>query len=150
MADVVEPEIIRGCQAGDRTAQRRLFEDTSTRVYRLILRFTGNPDDAWDITQEAFYKVLTRIHQFDGRSAFTTWLHRIAMNEALQHRRRAKTLRRKLDNLAGILRGARDSIAEVLPAEQQEEALGELGRWRTRDDAALWFALCWAEGRRPR
>lgn len=55
-----------------------------------------------------------------------------------------------LDNLAGILRGARDTIAEVLSVEHQDEGLAELAGWRARDDAALWFALCWAEGRRPR
>ena len=55
-----------------------------------------------------------------------------------------------LDNLAGILRGARAAIARGLSEGQLEAGLAELERWRARDDAALWFALCWAEGRRPR
>jgi SAM-dependent methyltransferase len=55
-----------------------------------------------------------------------------------------------VDNLAGILCGARAAIAQGLGAQAQAAGLAELERWRARDDAALWFALCWAEGARPR
>ncbi|HVS18879.1 MAG TPA: methyltransferase domain-containing protein [Planctomycetota bacterium] len=55
-----------------------------------------------------------------------------------------------LDNLAGILRGARAAIAAGLSEGEQDAGLDELERWRARDDAAVWFALCWAEGERPR
>jgi SAM-dependent methyltransferase len=55
-----------------------------------------------------------------------------------------------VDNLAGILRGARAAIAQGLSEREQDLGLEELERWRARDDAALWFALCWAEGLRPR
>lgn len=53
-------------------------------------------------------------------------------------------------NLAGILSGVRESIAQGLSEREIDAGLDELERWRRREDAALWFALCWAEGERPR
>jgi ubiquinone/menaquinone biosynthesis C-methylase UbiE len=55
-----------------------------------------------------------------------------------------------IDNLAGILRGGRAAIAQGLAEREIDAGLEELERWRRREDAALWFALCWAEGLRPR
>lgn len=92
--------LIERCRAGDRNAQRQLFEQTSPRVYQLLFRITGNADDAADLTQNAFVKALTRIADFDGRSSLATWLHRIAVNEALQFQRRAGVFRRKLGEFA--------------------------------------------------
>lgn len=80
--------LIERCLAGEREAQRQLFEQTSVRIYRLLLRMTGNPDDAADLTQETYFKGLQRLDQFDGRSAIASWFYRIAVNEALQFRRR--------------------------------------------------------------
>lgn len=55
-----------------------------------------------------------------------------------------------LDNLTGILDGARAAIGHGLSGDEIDAGLEELRRWREREDAALWFALCWAEGRRAR
>ena len=60
----------------------------------------GKPDDAADLTQETYVKGLERLSQFDGRSAVQTWFYRIAVNEALQFRRREKIGAAKLQNLA--------------------------------------------------
>lgn len=65
---------------------------------------TGDPDDAFDLTQDTFYKGFTRIEQFDGQSSFATWLYRIAVNEAMGHRRRSRTLRRKIETLISSAR----------------------------------------------
>lgn len=95
-----EQELIASCVAGDRDAQRQLFEQTSARVYRLLLRMTGNPDDASELTQETYVKGLPRLEQFDGRSAVASWFYRIAVNEALQFRRRQGVGAAKLRYLA--------------------------------------------------
>lgn len=123
---VNDRELIERCRRGDRSAQRELFERTSTRVYRLLLRLTGNPDDAFDLTQETFLKGFTHIDRFDGRSSATTWLHRIAVNEALQHLRRAQTLRRKIDELAGRAATTYDATEPVTGRLDVEDALAEL------------------------
>ncbi|MFQ5589619.1 MAG: RNA polymerase sigma factor [Phycisphaerae bacterium] len=93
-------ELIERCRAGERKAQRQLFEKTSVRIYRLLLRMTGNPDEAFDLTQETYVKGLQRLHQFDGRSAVESWFYRIAVNEALQFRRRQSVGTAKLQVLA--------------------------------------------------
>ncbi len=59
-----------------------------------------------------------------------------------------------IDNFEGILTGAREAIlagaaTPTIALEDYERALDELGRWRRRPDAALWYGTCWAEGRRP-
>jgi RNA polymerase sigma-70 factor (ECF subfamily) len=123
---VNDHELIEACRNGDRNAQRELFERTSGRVYRLLLRLTGNPDDAFDLTQETFLKGFTHIDRFDGRSSVATWLHRIAVNEALQYLRRAQTLRRKIDELAGGAATTYDATEAVTGRLDVEDALAQL------------------------
>ena len=94
-------DLIDRCRAGERDAQRELFERTSTRIYRLLLRMTGDPDDAADLTQETYVKGFQGLDRFDGQSAtISTWLYRIAVNEALQFRRRQGVATLKLLALA--------------------------------------------------
>jgi RNA polymerase sigma-70 factor (ECF subfamily) len=61
----------------------RLIGPCQGRVYRLALRITRNTEDAEDVQQETLLKVHRKLAQFEGRSRFTTWVHRIAVNEAL-------------------------------------------------------------------
>jgi RNA polymerase sigma-70 factor, ECF subfamily len=70
-------------KAGDDLAFARLIGPCQERVYRLALRITRNAEDAKDIQQETLLKVYRKLAQFKGRSQFTTWVHRIAVNEAL-------------------------------------------------------------------
>lgn len=86
---MTEQELVERCREGERQAQREVYDSTSQRIYRLLLRMTGNADDAFDLAQETYLKAFSQIGRFDGRSALATWLYRIAVNEALQFRRRA-------------------------------------------------------------
>jgi len=95
-----EHDVVERCRRGSREAQRELFERTSERIYRLLLRMTGSADDASDLTQDTYLKGFAQIEKFDGRASIATWFYRIAVNEALQFLRRAKTLRLKLENSA--------------------------------------------------
>jgi len=97
---VMDSDLIQRCQAGDREAQRQLFERTSLSIYRLLLRMTGNAEDAAELTQDTYVKGLRRLNQFDGRCAISTWFYRIAINEALQFRRRRNLASLKLRRLA--------------------------------------------------
>ncbi len=99
---VNDRDLIERCRAGEKEAQRRLFEQTSERIYRLLLRMTGSPEDASDLTQDTYIKGLQRLDQFDGRSAIASWFYRIAVNEALQFRRRRSVETLKLRALAPI------------------------------------------------
>jgi RNA polymerase sigma-70 factor (ECF subfamily) len=75
--------MIARAQRGDEAAFQALFEAHKFRVYSLCLRMTGNSADAEDLTQETFLRVFRRISTFRGASAFSTWLHRLTINEVL-------------------------------------------------------------------
>ncbi|HEY3937909.1 MAG TPA: sigma-70 family RNA polymerase sigma factor [Bryobacteraceae bacterium] len=68
---------------GDQHAFRLLVERHSRALFRLTYRMTQNEQDAEDLVQETFLRAYKQIHRFDGRSAFGTWLHRIAVNCSL-------------------------------------------------------------------
>ncbi len=95
----LERELVEGCRRQDRPAQRQLYDLTSEKIHRLMLRMTRNAEDAFDLTQDAYVRAFTQIDQFDGRSSVATWIYRIAVNQALQFLRRARTGRAKLDIL---------------------------------------------------
>jgi RNA polymerase sigma-70 factor (ECF subfamily) len=74
-------------QAGDAAAFRTLYEAHVGRVYALCLRLTGDPTEAAEHTQDAFVRAWERLDSFRGESAFSTWLHRLTVNEVLASRR---------------------------------------------------------------
>lgn len=79
---------IRLAQQGDAAAFERLYRLHSRRVYSLCLRMVGNTAEAEDLTQEAFLQLFRKIATFRGESAFSTWLHRLAVNVVLMKLRR--------------------------------------------------------------
>jgi RNA polymerase sigma-70 factor (ECF subfamily) len=76
--------------AGDRAEFARMVDMHSHPIYRLGLRMLGNSQDAEDILQNTFLNALTHLRAFEGRSSLSTWLYRIAANEALMLLRRKK------------------------------------------------------------
>jgi RNA polymerase sigma-70 factor (ECF subfamily) len=73
---------------GDREAFSTLVDEYSPKLYRLALRMLNDPYEAEDILQETFIKAYKGIGQFKGQSAISTWLYRIATNEALMYLRK--------------------------------------------------------------
>jgi RNA polymerase sigma-70 factor (ECF subfamily) len=73
---------------GDRRALEQLLERHADRVHGVCRRVLANPEDALDATQEAMIAIARGIGRFDGRSAFTTWMYRVATNAALDEGRR--------------------------------------------------------------
>jgi RNA polymerase sigma-70 factor (ECF subfamily) len=88
---MTETEIIAGCQRGEVAARKALYDRTVDRIYGLVMRVSGNPDDAFDLAQETYLRAFERINQFRGGSSVITWLYRIAVNESLQLRRKRKS-----------------------------------------------------------
>ena len=82
--------LARRAAAGDRRALEALLELHADRVHALCRRVVAHPEDALDATQEAMIAVVRGITRFDGRSAFTTWLYRVATNAALDELRRRR------------------------------------------------------------
>jgi RNA polymerase sigma-70 factor (ECF subfamily) len=75
--------IVRAVLAGDKEAYGALVRAHSASVFRVAFRITGNEADAEEIVQEAFLRGYQRLESYQGRSAFGTWIYRIAVNCAL-------------------------------------------------------------------
>jgi RNA polymerase sigma-70 factor, ECF subfamily len=90
--------LVQQSQAGDTPSMERLILKYQHRIYNVILKICGNTDDAAELTQETFVKVIESIEKFKGRSSFYTWLFRIAVNLTLNYcQRSARTATRSLD-----------------------------------------------------
>jgi DNA-directed RNA polymerase specialized sigma24 family protein len=82
----LEAAVVRA-QHGDAAAVEEVLAAVQDNVHRLALRMTGCRDDALDATQEILIKVLTKMSTFTGDAAFTTWVHRVAVNHLLDRKR---------------------------------------------------------------
>jgi RNA polymerase sigma-70 factor, ECF subfamily len=94
-----ETQLVARAQRGDEEAFATLFEMHKRRVYSLCLRMTGNTAEAEDLAQEAFLQLFRKISTFRGESAFSTWLHRLAVNVVLMHLRKKGLQQVSLDEV---------------------------------------------------
>jgi RNA polymerase sigma-70 factor, ECF subfamily len=91
---VSDLDLVRLAQGGDRRAFQQLLERHYAMLFRLAYRFCGNRADAEDIAQETAVKLGQNIATFHGKSRFSTWAYRIAVNACRDHgRRRASATR---------------------------------------------------------
>jgi RNA polymerase sigma-70 factor (ECF subfamily) len=93
----VDSEVVQRAQQGDADAFATLFHAHKARIYSVCLRMTNNAAEAEDLTQDAFLQVFRKIGTFRGDSAFSTWLHRIAVNTVLMHFRKKSLSQVSLD-----------------------------------------------------
>ncbi len=80
--------LVEQCRRGDSGAIERLILKYQNRIYNVILKICANTDDAADLTQDTFVKVLENIDRFRGQSSFYTWAFRIAVNLTLSYCKR--------------------------------------------------------------
>jgi RNA polymerase sigma factor (sigma-70 family) len=80
--------LARRAAEGDRGALTELVREVQHPMYRLALRFLGNPDDAQDACQEILIRIVTRLGTFEGRSKFSTWAYTVAVRSLLRTRKR--------------------------------------------------------------
>lgn len=113
--DARDLALIRQIREGgpaERQAWTELVRRYQDRLFAVCMRMVGNREVAGDLTQDAFVKVIQGLETYDGRSKFSTWLFRVAMNVCLSHLR-AQKLRKhaSLDHgvLASLVRGGGDS-----------------------------------------
>jgi RNA polymerase sigma-70 factor, ECF subfamily len=81
-------DLVKAAAAGDPVAFEKLYQLHNRRVYSLCLRMLGSGTQAEDMTQEVFLQLFRKIGSFRGDSAFTTWLHRLTVNQVLMHFRK--------------------------------------------------------------
>ena len=90
--------LIKQYQDGDSAAMEQLVLKYQNRIYNVILKICADPDDAAELTQETFVKVIENLDKFEGRSGFYTWTFRIAVNLTLNYcQRNSKLAFRSLD-----------------------------------------------------
>lgn len=80
--------LVQGCRNGDRAAFAMLVTRYQQPIYNAAYRVLGNADDAADTAQAVFLKVAEKLHEYDSRYKFFSWLYRIAVNESLNLLRR--------------------------------------------------------------
>lgn len=81
-------ELTQAAAKGDMGAFETLYERHYRRVYSLCLRMMANATEAEDLTQEVFVQLFRKLGSFRGESQFTTWLHRLTVNQVLMHFRK--------------------------------------------------------------
>jgi RNA polymerase sigma-70 factor (ECF subfamily) len=86
-----EAQLLRKACQGDGPAVRALYEKYAPRVYAVVRRIAADDDLAQDYAQEAWIRAIRALPTFRGEARFSTWLHRIAVNAALQAVRRDET-----------------------------------------------------------
>jgi len=124
-------ELAQKSAAGDTEAFEQIYRRHFRRVYALCLRMLGDPTQAEDLTQDVFVNLFNKIGSFRGESAFTTWLHRMTVNQVLMYFRKAST-RSELTTEEGetpvqIVRGTEDPNAmPVVDRIALQRAIGQL------------------------
>ena len=147
-ADSAQRELIRRARAGDQDAFAQLVMSHAERVYGALRRFGLDPDEADEVAQEVFVRAWRGLARFEERSQFSTWLYRIAFNEAQRRLSRRPAPRAQPDPDRGadpIL--AVPEAPELGPDAQTlerefeqalEEALAELpADWRAQPSSVL-------------
>src|ERR1700739_86731 len=87
-----DEELVAATKSGDQLAFEPLVKRHQRRIFALAFRYTRVREDAEDIVQETFRKAFVHLQKFEGKSSFSTWLTRIAINEALMSLRRRRAL----------------------------------------------------------
>ena len=106
---------MEGLQAGREEAYETLIARFEHPIYNLVMRLLNDPTDAHDVVQEVFLKVFRNVRTFRGQSSLKTWIYRIAVNEAYNHRRWFSRHRKQEVGLEPEEQGSlalRDSISD--------------------------------------
>lgn len=119
-----QPEFsVEALRKGDRAEFARLVDAFSGPVYRLAIKILGDEQDAEDALQETFLKVFKHLGEFEGRSSLSTWIYRIAVNEALMILRQRK--------------GPVASLDEEREGEEGDMEPSEIVDWRSLPEDEL-------------
>ena len=127
----VSSRVIERCKQGDQDAFEELIRLTHRAVYSLALRLVGDPEDAADVTQETYLKLLRAIKQFRGEAKFSTWLYRVTSSVAIS------TLRRKSRRRGDVSLDAEELEPISAPASGDPVAASERRLLKERLDRAL-------------
>ncbi len=120
---MTEQELVRAAGGGDSAAFEQLVRLYENKVYHLALRMCSNPEDAYDVAQEAFLAAWKGLPAFRGESGFSTWLYRLTSNAAIDHLRRVK---KQTGDLSLDDEELNLDAADTAPLPQEAAEQGEL------------------------
>jgi RNA polymerase sigma-70 factor (ECF subfamily) len=145
-AEASERELIARCIAGDRSAQRRLFERELPRAHATLYRILGTNHQIEDILQEVFLAVFRTLHTFRGDAKVATWIDRFTVNAAYAHLRSGRHRRHHLELLPDVMSsGAPGADRLALAREATRRLYATLDRLEAKQRMA--FVLHAIEGR---
>lgn len=148
-----DDNLIERAVAGDARALEQLFRRYYGTMNRFAQKICGNGPDADDVTQEAFIRLMGSIQTYDGRAAFSSWLYRVVLTKAIDHRRKEARRARLIEEvgllsalmsagmefpeqeLAVLAREVWDLILEF-PAKERDALILVLGEGLTQRQAA--------------
>jgi RNA polymerase sigma-70 factor, ECF subfamily len=109
---VEERDLIGRVLAGDPVAERALYDAHVDRVFRLVYRMAGDLDRAQDYTQETFIRAFSRLADFRGEAALSTWLGSIAISVTLNGLRKVRRMNEREVALDDVVAASRTQEAE--------------------------------------
>jgi len=121
----IEAQLIQRACGGDARAVQALYDRYAPRVYAVVRRIAGDDDLAQDYAQEAWIRAIRALPKFRGDARFSTWIHRIAVNSALQAVRKAKTRTKREAPLPNVI-AVPPKDGDVLLKRRLQEALDQL------------------------
>ena len=150
MNDYTDSELVDLARGGDARAWQALFERHYPMVHRLAFRWCGTVQDAEDIAQEVFVKLVRKLQTFRRRSSFRTWLYRVTVNTARDACRRRSLRQSRHESLSGgrpgndpvdpprdmVMASWIESALDRLPVPQKEAVLLVLGEGMSHGEAA--------------
>jgi RNA polymerase sigma-70 factor (ECF subfamily) len=111
MENLSDEDLVNRAKRGDQEAFRVLHERYAPSVHKLLYRWTGDPEEAEDLTQEVFIAVFQGLQNFRGESSFKTWIFQIANHKAIDSNRKRK---RQVETVSP------DDFDETQPDDREE------------------------------
>lgn len=138
----VTVELVEAAKRGDDGALEELIRRSQTEVYTLALRLVGNEEDARDVTQETYIRVLKGLKRFRQESAFSTWLYRITANTAYTYlAKRKRRMAESLDEMAETTEAPPDTSpgpeALAMSGDSRQRLLDALSQLSMSDKAVV-------------
>lgn len=118
--ELSDEELIYLVKSGEITPFDELVRRNEMRVHDLCYKMVRNYDDAKDLAQETFLKAYRKIKKFDGRSKFSTWLYRIAVNNCLNFLKKQKPTEELYDEIVG---SKKDDPAQIYKGKKLRERI---------------------------
>jgi len=120
-----QKELIAGCIRGDRNCHLELFQQYSGKLLGVCIRYTRHRMEAEDILQDAFIKIFTNLHKYEGKGSFEGWMRRIVVNTALKNYHKSSYQKEKI-GLEDYQEGALDPV--VISTLHEEEILNVVAK----------------------